>query len=98
MGWTLVGPSTLSLCQAWVSETVLCMKLILGYWLEGCRCATSWCVFDSTLDLPQLRHIYLTTKIYGLVLINLYILLLNYAIMIDGYTSINKSYSFIVFS
>ena len=43
----------------------------IGILVRGCRCAISWCVFDLTLAVPYLRHISLTTKIYGLVIINL---------------------------
>ena len=39
-------------CLGYISETVRCMKLILGRDIGwGCRCAMSWCDLDLTFDL-----------------------------------------------
>ena len=39
-------------CPGCISEVVRCRKLILGKDIGwGCRCATSWCDLDLTLDL-----------------------------------------------
>ena len=35
----------------YTSETIKCKKLILGTFLRGCSCATSWCDLDLTLNL-----------------------------------------------
>ena len=38
-------------CPGCISETIRCMKLILGETLVRCRCATSWSDLDLTFDL-----------------------------------------------
>ena len=49
-GW--VGGWREKVCPGCISETVRCRKLIIGRDIGwGCRCATSWCDLDLSVDL-----------------------------------------------
>ena len=64
------GQATGKVCPGCISETVRCIKLILGRDIGwGCRCATSWCDLDltfalavMTLGLKILSRLYLGNR------------------------------------